>query len=73
MDYVQVIIWVQVLSWDTMLNMTNVKLELVSDPYMHIFFEKCMSGGVSYISNRYSKDNIKYLRSFDPKQDTNHK
>ena len=73
MDYVQVIIWVQVLSWNTMLNMTNLKLELVSDPYMYIFFEKGMSSGVSYISNRYSKDNNKYLRSYDPKQDINHK
>ena len=73
MDYVQVIMWVQVLSWNTMLNMTNLKLELVSDPYMYIFFEKGMSGGVSYISNRYSKDNNKYLRSYDPKQDINHK
>ena len=63
----------QVLSWNTMLNMTNLKLELVSDPYMYIFFEKGMSGGVSYISNRYSKDNNKYLRSYDPKQDINHK
>ena len=40
------------LSWDAMLNMTKIKLELISDPDMYIFFEKGMRGGVSYISNR---------------------
>ena len=37
---------------------------------MYIFFEKCMKGGVSYISNRYSKVNNKYLKSYDPKQES---
>ena len=60
------------LSWDAMLNMTKVKLELVSDPDMYIFFEKGMRGGVSYISNRYSKANNKYLKSCDPKQESKH-
>ena len=39
---------------------------------MYIFFEKATRGGVSYISNRYSKANISYLKSYDPKQETNH-
>ena len=47
------------LSWGEMLNMTKVKLELISDPDMYIFFEKGMRGGVCYISNRYSKAKIK--------------
>ena len=42
------------LSWDAMLNITKVELELISDPDMYIFFEKGMRGIVSYISNRYS-------------------
>ena len=48
------------LSWDAMLNKT--KLELISDSDMYIFSEKGMRGGVSYISNRYSKTNNKYLK-----------
>ena len=49
---------------------TTVKIELIQDPYMHIFFEKGTRGGVSYISNIYSKNNNKYLKYYDPKQDS---
>ena len=37
------------LSWDAMLKMTGIKLELISDVDMHLFIEKGMRGGVSYI------------------------
>ena len=60
------------LNWDAMLNMTKIKLELISNPEMYIFFEKGMRGGVSYISNRYSKANNKYLKSYDAKQKSKH-
>ena len=43
------------LSWDAMLKMTNIKLELMVDVYMFQFIEKGMRGGVSYIANRYGK------------------
>ena len=52
-----------------MLNMTKVKLELIPDSDMYIFFEKGTRGGVSYISNRYSKANNKYLKFYNPKQE----
>ena len=55
-----------------MLNMTKVKLKLLPDPDMYIFFEKCMRGGVSHVSNRYSKANNKHLKSYDPKQESKH-
>ena len=42
-------------SWDSMLKMTGVKLEKVDDINIHLFLEKRMRGGVSYISKRYSK------------------
>ena len=44
-----------------MLKMTKVKVELITDPDMFIFFEKGTRDGISYISNRYSKANNKYL------------
>ena len=37
---------------------------------MNIFFEKGTQGGTSYISNRYSKVNNKYLKSYEPKQES---
>ena len=44
-----------VLSWDAILNMAKVELELITDTDMYIFFEKVTRDGVSYISNRYNK------------------
>ena len=55
------------LSWDEMLNMTKVELEL--------WMLTCICsvrGGVSYISKRYSKASNKYLKSYDPKQKWKH-
>ena len=60
------------LSWDAVLNMTKVELELISDPDMYIFFEKGTRGGVSYISNRCSKVNNKYLNLMTQKQEQKH-
>ena len=60
------------LSWDAMLNMTKVELELIPDPDRHIFVEKGMRDGASYISNSYSKANNKYLKSYHLKEESNH-
>ena len=43
------------LSWDAMLNFTDVKSEKISNIDVHLFLEKGIRGGVSYISKRYSK------------------
>ena len=51
------------LSWDAMLKMTKIEIELIPDPNMYIFFEKGTRGRVPYISNKYSKANNKYLKS----------
>ena len=43
------------LSWDAMLKMTGINLEKISNIDVHLFLEKGMRGGVSYISKRYNK------------------
>ena len=42
------------LNWDAILKMTKVKLELIIDLDIYIFFEKGKTGGISYISDRNS-------------------
>ena len=55
------------LSWDAMLKMTNIKLELMTDIDMFQFIEKGMRGGVPYIANRYGNANNKYMKEYDEK------
>ncbi|KAL9959301.1 hypothetical protein ACROYT_G032614 [Oculina patagonica] len=55
------------LSWDAMLKMTDIKLELMTDVDMYQFIEKGMRGGISYIANRYGKANNKYMKDYDKK------
>ena len=43
------------LSWDAMLKMTDIKLELISNIDIHLFIEKGIRGGISYIPKRYAK------------------
>ena len=56
------------LSWDAMLKMTNIKLELMTDIDMYQFIEKGMRGEVSYIANRYGNANNKYMKEYDEKE-----
>ena len=58
------------LSWDTMLKVTGIKLDLISDTDMHLFIEKVMRGGISYISKRYSKANNKYMKCYDSNEES---
>ena len=45
--------------------MTELELEFIPDPDLYIFFEKGTRGRISYISNRSSKANNKYLKYYD--------
>ena len=58
------------LSWDAMLKMTGIKLDLISDIDIHLFIEKGMRGGISYISKRYSKANNKYMKCYDSSEES---
>ena len=54
------------LAWDACLKMTDINLELLSDPNMLLMFEKGIRGGISMISNRYGEANNKYMgKSFN--------
>ena len=55
------------LSWDAMLKMTDIKLELMTNIDMFQFIEKGLRGGISYIANRYGKANNKYMNEYDEK------
>ena len=57
------------LSWDAMLKMTGIELELISGICMHLFIEKGIRGGISYIAKRYSKANNKYMTDYDNSKD----
>ena len=43
-----------------MLKITKVELEKISNTDIHLFIERGMRGGISYINKRYSKENNKY-------------
>ena len=58
------------LSWDAMLKMTDVELELISGTDMHLFIEKGMKRGILYIAKRYSKANNKYRKNYDSSKES---
>ena len=53
------------LSRHSMLKMTDIKLELMTDVNMYRFIENGMRGGINYIANRYSNANNKYMKTYD--------
>ena len=56
------------LSWDAMLKMTDIQLELMSDVEMYQFIEKGMRGGISYIANCPGEAKNKYMKNYDENQ-----
>ena len=51
-----------------MLKMTETESKLISDDDMHLFIEKGMRRGISYIAKKFSKANNKCMNSFDDKK-----
>ena len=59
-------------SWDAMLKMTGVRLDLLSDVEMLNFIEKGMRGGISTITHRYAVANNKYMKNYDPEKESSY-
>ena len=59
-------------SWDAMLKMTGVRLDLLSDVEMLNFFEKGMRGGISTITHRYAVANNKYMKNYNPEEESSY-
>ena len=53
------------LSWDAMLKMAGIKLELMTEIAMFQFIEKGTRGGISYIANRFGEVNDKYMKEYN--------
>ena len=58
------------LSWDAMLKMTGIKLELINDIDQYQFIEKGMRGGTSYIAHRYGEANKKHMSNYDAEKNS---
>ena len=50
------------LAKDAMMKVTDLKIELITDPDMYLFFEESKQGGVSSAMKRYSEANNKYMK-----------
>ena len=59
------LLYITGLSWDAMLKMTDIKLELMTDIDMFQFIEKGTRGGISYIANRFGEANNKYMKEYN--------
>ena len=53
------------LAWDAMLKMSGVRLRLIDDVDMHLFVERGMRGGISYIAKRYFRANNEFVEGYD--------
>lgn len=51
------------MSWDAMLKMTGVELELINDQEKYDFIDTAKRSGVSTITHRYAKANNPYMRN----------
>ena len=52
--------------------MTGVSLDLITDVDMHLFIEKGLRGGISYIANRYSRANNKFMKDYNSEAESKH-
>ena len=58
------------LSWDVVLKMTGIKLELINDIDQYQFIKKGMHGGTSYIAHRYGEANNKHMSNYEAEKNS---
>ena len=61
------------LAWKACLKHTGIRLELLTDPYMLLMFERGIRGGISQAARKYALANNKYMGDrFDPKSESSY-
>ena len=60
------------LSWDACLKMTAIRLDLITDMEQMLFVEKGLRGGISTITQRYSKANNPLIPGHNPQEPNNY-
>ena len=58
------------LAWDACLKETGQELQLLHDYDMLMMFERGIRGGISHISKRYAEANNKYMKDYDPDEES---
>ena len=60
------------LSWDALLKMTWINLDLITDLDQQLFIEKGMRGGISTITHRHAVANNKYMKDYNPEVESSY-
>jgi len=60
------------LSWDAMLKMSKINLDLISDIDMQPFIEKELRGCISYIAHWHAKANNRYMGDYNPQKESSY-
>ena len=60
------------LAWDACLKETGQELQLLHDYDMLMMIEKGIRGGITHISKRYAEANNKYMKSYNPDEETSY-
>ena len=60
------------LAWQTCLNKTEIKLELLTDIDMLLMVEKGIRGGMCHAIHRYAEANNKYMKNYDKNKESSY-
>ena len=58
------------LAWDAALKISEIKLELLTNPDMYLMVESGIRDGISTITKRYAKANNKYMNKYDREKES---